>query len=170
VMHTMSTPKAYGGTLQLPLPSLEHWRERMTKIDAQSCMIVAEAREPSSGDGAFGIVGHLGLFPTNGSNSMRRSHVMGLGMSVHDDWHGRGIGSALMKAALERADNWTNILRIELTVFVDNESALALYRRHGFVMEGTHHAYALRDGVYMDAYSMARLHPRQPQLPVVRSE
>jgi putative acetyltransferase len=40
-----------------------------------------------------------------------------------------------------------------------------LYRRHGFVVEGTHRAYALRDGAYVDALSMARLHPRPPVLP-----
>ena len=37
-------------------------------------------------------------------------------MAVRDDWQGRGIGSALMSAAIDRADNWMNVLRIELTV------------------------------------------------------
>jgi putative acetyltransferase len=42
-------------------------------------------------------------------------------------------------------------------VFTDNAQALALYRRRGFVVEGTHRAYAFRDGCYADAHSMARL-------------
>jgi putative acetyltransferase len=71
----------------------------------------------------------------------------------------------MMTAALDRADNWMNVLRIELIVFTANEAAIALYERHGFVVEGTHRAHALRDGVYADALTMARLHPKPPQLP-----
>ena len=52
------------------------------------------------------------------------------------------------------------LLRLELTVFVDNHRAQGLYRRFGFVDEGVLRAYALRDGVYTDALSMARLNPR----------
>jgi hypothetical protein len=35
----------------------------------------------------------------------------------------------------------------------------ALYRRFGFVEEGVHRCHALRDGVYVDSLSMARLNP-----------
>ena len=38
------------------------------------------------------------------------------------------------------------VLRIELTVYTDNAAAIALYRKFGFEIEGTHRAYALRDG------------------------
>jgi hypothetical protein len=55
------------------------------------------------------------------------------------------------------ADRWLGLRRLELTCYVDNTPALALYRRFGFEVEGTHRAYALRDGRYVDAYSMARL-------------
>ena len=49
-----------------------------------------------------------------------------------------------------------NPKRLELTVFVDNAPAIALYERHGFTTEGTFRAYAFRDGVFVDAYAMAR--------------
>jgi len=159
----MSTPRAIAGTLQLPMPSIESWRERLASSNPEAFMIVAEVANPRSA-GAFEIVGHLGLMP-NGSTSPRRRHAVALGMSVHDDWQGRGIGHALMLAALDRADRWMPVLRIELTVFVDNAPAIALYRRHGFVVEGTHRAYALRDGAFVDSYAMARLHPNPPVLP-----
>jgi len=145
------------------LPSVEQWRERLSKHDPGHFIVVAEVRTSSDPE-ASEVVGHLGLTTMP---QQRRAHVAAIGMSIHDDWQGRGIGNALMLTALDRADRWMNILRIELTVFADNAHAIALYRRHGFVVEGTHRAYALRDGAYIDAYAMARLHPSPPVLPTV---
>ena len=72
-------------------------------------------------------------------------------------WQGQGVGSQLLGAALEVADNWMNLHRVELTVYVDNEPAQALYRKFGFETEGRLRDYAVRDGVLVDALSMARL-------------
>lgn len=80
-------------------------------------------------------------------------------MSVHDEWQGKGIGTALMRAGVELADNWLNLMRLELEVYADNEPAIRLYRRHGFELEGTLRQYAFRDGRYVDSYLMARLRP-----------
>ena len=46
-------------------------------------------------------------------------------MAVRDDWQGRGVGTALMEAALDLADNWLNLTRIELEVYTDNAAAIA---------------------------------------------
>ena len=107
------------------------------------------------------MIGHAGL---HGNENPRRAHVWYLGMSVHEDWHARGVGTRLMEALIDLADNWLGALRIELTVYCDNEPALKLYRKFGFEIEGTHRAFALRDGQYIDSYAMARLHPRPPRL------
>lgn len=48
-------------------------------------------------------------------------------------------------------------------MFADNTRAIALYERFGFVREGLHRCHALRDGVYVDTLSMARLHPNPPR-------
>jgi L-phenylalanine/L-methionine N-acetyltransferase len=84
-------------------------------------------------------------------------HVGTIGIAVHDDWQGRGVGTALMEAALNLADNWLNLTRMELRVYVDNPAAMALYKRFGFEIEGTHRRLAFRNGEYVDAYSMARI-------------
>jgi len=164
ISRTMSTPRAYAGTLQQPLPSLEMWRERLAKYDADSRIYVAEVPATDGGDSGsdYEIVGHISLGMAH--KNPRRQHAYGLGMSVRDDWQGRGVGAALMATAIDMADHWLNVLRLELTVFVDNTSAVRLYQRFGFETEGRHRAYALRNGVYVDVLSMARLHPHPPDI------
>jgi putative acetyltransferase len=70
---------------------------------------------------------------------------------------GRGVSTALMEVALDLAENWLNLTRVELTVYVDNAAGVALYKSFGFEVEGAHRRFAFRDGKYVDAYSMARI-------------
>ena len=137
---------AFSQTLQLPFQNLELWRKRLThNDDTQHALVATVAGE---------VVGNLGL---TRFTRPRRAHAGELGMGVRDDWQGKGVGSALLAAALDLADNWLGLRRIELQVHADNERAIALYRKFGFEAEGTHRAYAMRNGVYVDSLSMARL-------------
>ncbi len=144
----LSGPKAIWGTLQLPFPSLEIWRKRLAEPPEGFYNLVACVDNE--------LVGQLGLhtFP----NHPRRHHAAELGMAVRDDWQGKGIGTALMQAAVDLADNWLNLSRLELEVFVDNEPAIRLYKKFGFTIEGTLVRYAFRNGQFVDTYTMARLH------------
>jgi len=151
---TFRSREASLGTLQNPYPSVAQWTERLARNAVLNYILVAQAGDD--------IVGHAGL---HGNENPRRAHVWMLGMSVRDDWHNRRVGTRLMEALTDLADNWLGALRIELTVFVDNEVAQRLYRKFGFQIEGTHRAYSLRDGQYVDTYAMARFHPRPPRLP-----
>jgi len=67
------------------------------------------------------------------------------------------VGKALLEAALDMCDNWLNIHRVELQVFVDNAAAIHLYEQLGFVQEGRHKDFAFQHGGYVDAYTMARI-------------
>ena len=80
-----------------------------------------------------------------------------LGMGVHDDFQNKGVGTRLLQAVLDLADNWLNLKRVELQVFTDNARAVHLYEKFGFIVEGTHEAFAFREGEYVDAYYMARV-------------
>lgn len=142
-----SCPKVIYGTLQVPYPSVEMWRKRLTEIPDGVFNLCACVEDK--------VVGQLGLHTI--PQRPRRKHVGQIGMSVHDDWQGKGVGSALMAAAIDLADNWLNLSRLELEVFIDNEPAIALYKKFGFVNEGVHKNYAYRDGQFVDVYSMARL-------------
>ena len=67
-----------------------------------------------------------------------------------------------MEAAVELADDWLNLRRLSLVVFVDNSVALEMYRRLGFVVEGTMVEYGFKKGKYLDAHVMARLNGAKP--------
>ncbi len=58
-----------------------------------------------------------------------------LGMAVARDWRGRGVGSALIAAAIEWARE-RGLHKLSLGVFAHNAAAIALYRKFGFVQEG----------------------------------
>ena len=150
----MGAPEVYANLMQLPMPSEELWRKRLETMadpDRPDLQLVAEL------DGQ--MVGSAGLHP---APQLRRRHAALLGISVAPQAQGQGVGAALMQNLCHYADGWGQILRIELTVFTDNTRAISLYQRFGFRHEGTHRAYALRDGVYADVHAMARLHPQPP--------
>ncbi|HET6971680.1 MAG TPA: GNAT family N-acetyltransferase, partial [Phenylobacterium sp.] len=79
--------------------------------------------------------------------------------AVHDAWAGRGVGTALMAAVVDLADNWLQVRRLELSVYADNARAIALYERFGFEREGLNRDYAWRNGAFVDSIAMARLRP-----------
>jgi RimJ/RimL family protein N-acetyltransferase len=58
-----------------------------------------------------------------------------IGMMVAADWRGRGVGAALVAAAIEWA-RAGGLHKLTLSVFPHNDAALALYRKFGFVEEG----------------------------------
>jgi putative acetyltransferase len=58
-----------------------------------------------------------------------------IGMLVAREWRGRGVGSALLAAAIEWARE-NELHKLCLGVFPHNARAIALYRRFGFVQEG----------------------------------
>jgi putative acetyltransferase len=99
------------------------------------------------------VIGYAGLHVREG----KRRHSAWLGIAVHDEFAGRGAGQALMRALLDLADNWVGLVRVDLESNADNERAIAMYRRFGFVDEGVMKKAYFVDGAYVDALLMARL-------------
>jgi L-phenylalanine/L-methionine N-acetyltransferase len=58
-----------------------------------------------------------------------------ISMLVDRDWRGRGVGSALMRAAIGRGRE-LGLHKLSLEVFAHNAAGIALYRKCGFVDEG----------------------------------
>ena len=109
-----SGPRAIAGTLQMPFPRAEMWRKRLTEPPEGLYSLVA-CREGE----------------VLGSPSARRPPLPAGACvtSAASGWPyamtGRGVGTELMEAALDLADNWLNLTRIELHVYVDNAPAMA---------------------------------------------
>ena len=89
----------------------------------------------------------------------RMRHVGGVALMIHADYQNAGVGTALLKTLLDLADNWLMLVRVELTVFADNERAIHLYEKLGFEKEGLKRMTTIRDGKYADEYVMARIRP-----------
>lgn len=143
----MGDEAVFPGTLQLPYPTEAAWRERLSaKATESDLQLVALAQGE--------IVGTAGL---KGIPNTRRSHACMLGIAVIGHAQGQGVGTALMKALIDYADRWTRFLRIELTVYVDNPKAIALYEKFGFEREGVLRNYSLRDGQLVDVVAMGRV-------------
>jgi ribosomal protein S18 acetylase RimI-like enzyme len=84
--------------------------------------------------------------------SMVHSGVLGMG--VLPQHRGKGLGRALMAAALTAARD-RGITRVELTVRTDNTRARKLYESFGFTVEGLCRSYMRIDGTDIDSYLMA---------------
>jgi L-phenylalanine/L-methionine N-acetyltransferase len=132
------------GTLQFPMTSVHERLARYTQSPTLR-MLVAETETQLVGEGS------LRLFEG------RRKHVGSIGIAVDESYQGLGIGAKLMAALLDLADNWYNLVRVELQVYDDNQAGIHLYEKFGFTVEGTHRAFAFRDGNYVNALTMARI-------------
>ncbi len=93
------------------------------------------------------LVGHAGM-------ELAPYNVASLGMVVDAAWRGRGVGGALVEAAVD----WSrrrDAHKLTLQVWPHNSVARRLYRRHGFVEEGLlHRHYRRRNGQLWDAVVM----------------
>jgi putative acetyltransferase len=144
--HLYAQTQLYSDTLQLPFPTIARWQERLGDTSPSTFSFVACDGERIAGQITLRIEPNL-----------RRRHVASFGMGVDASYHGQGVGSLLLKTITDLCDNWINVRRIELTVFVDNHAALALYQKFGFEIEGTSKCFAVRDGKFVDAHHMGRV-------------
>ncbi|MCV9908857.1 GNAT family N-acetyltransferase [Brucella sp. HL-2] len=139
-------PKFRAGTSRLPFTRVANTRQWLSNLKDKHIVIVATL------DGK--IVGSCDIRRADG----RRIHAGTIGIGVHDDYHGQGIGTGLMREIIDVADNWLNLHRLDLTVFADNLYAIQLYENFGFEREGVLRSDAFRDGQFVDCILMGRLH------------
>ena len=84
----------------------------------------------------------------------RIRHSGEFGMSVRRQYWGLGIGSFMLDTLIDWARGTQIVKKINLRVRTDNERAIALYERKGFVIEGTISKQVFIDGAYFDHHWM----------------
>lgn len=144
-------PGVFENILGIPSERIKRSEDYIQQMDANTHCFVAVHPED---DGSETIIGNVSLHV---NTNPRKRHCGGMGMMVHRDYQSMGVGTKLMEAVLDIADNWLMLQRVELSVFTDNEKALGLYKKFGFVIEGTKRKAAIRQGEYADEYMMARV-------------
>jgi putative acetyltransferase len=143
-----ASSEVLANTAQIPYRAPQFWGDFYRTRDPQGVELVAVV------DGR--VVGHLGLTL---NHTPRRKHAATFGICVHPDFHGQGVGTALMAEMCHLADDWLNLVRLELSVASDNAAAIALYTKFGFVTEGEARWDIFRAGRYAHSTRMARIRP-----------
>ncbi len=148
IYELMHMPNVLWGTSLLPSTSVDAWCKTVEGwvYDEHMHVFVAEVQGKVAGI----ISVHVGVG--------RESHVGDIAMAVHDKFQGQGIGKMLLLTVIDLADNWLNLVRLELDVYTDNEPAIHVYKHFDFEIEGRKRLDAFRGGRYIDSYIMARLH------------
>jgi RimJ/RimL family protein N-acetyltransferase len=104
-------------------PSEAFWISEMIRAD-EHLVLVAES------DGE--VVGNVLVSVDRG---VATEHLGVLSITILEDWRGVGIGTELIAAA-KRWSAERGLRKVSLGVFPDNERAISVYERAGFVREG----------------------------------
>lgn len=146
-------PGVFENILGIPSERVKRNEDFIINMDSNQHQFVAITKAKNGEDL---IIGSAGL--TVNANHRTR-HSGSIGIMIHKDYQSMGVGTALMKAIIDIADNWLMLIRIELTVFEDNERAIHLYEKFGFEKEGLKRLAGIRKGKYENEYLMARINP-----------
>lgn len=129
--------------------------ERKFNPEAQRKMIKAFSAEPNSNILLAEVEGEFaGYLIARGGNVNKNKHSAYLVIGIREDFRGKGVGTRLFGELFDWAGG-IGLYRLELTVITKNQAALALYKKMGFVIEGTKKDSLFIDGQYMDEYYMS---------------
>ncbi len=144
-------PGVFENILGIPSERLKRSEDFIQNMGPNSHQFVAVT---TLDDGNEVVIGTAGL---SVYENPRLRHSGSIGIMIHKDYQGMRVGTALMEALLDIADNWLMLVRVDLTVFVDNERAIQLYKNMGFEQEGVKKMGSIRNGEYVDELIMSRI-------------
>ncbi|QWG36910.1 GNAT family N-acetyltransferase [Bacillus mycoides] len=131
--------------------------ERSTTIEQQRNIIKKISHSSNSAIFVDEIENKLvGYLMAIGGNPKRIRHSVYIVAGVANEASGKGIGTQLFKAL----ENWAKtigVIRLELTVRVNNTSAISLYEKLGYEIEGIKRASCIIDGSLVDSYYMSKI-------------
>ena len=79
------------------------------------------------------IIGNIDL---TANTREKLSHTGVIGISIVKAWRGLGVGKALLESVIKWSQAHSTLLKLWLEVFANNENAIALYKKVGFIEEG----------------------------------
>jgi L-phenylalanine/L-methionine N-acetyltransferase len=148
----VTQPSSLRFLLSLPSRGVAYTNKWIADMERNDHVLVAEI--PTLITGTPMVVGSVEL---NVMGAARLRHTAVFSISVKEGHQHQGVGTALMKAMIDLADNYLNLHRIEAGVLVDNTAAFGLYEKFGFKQEGIKRDCAFREGKYVDCAVIARL-------------
>ena len=130
----------------VPERSREDWDEAIREIKNRKGLIIV-----AQFDGKTVGMAHLvgGKFDKN-------KHVGFLGISILRGFRRIGVGTAVMNYTIEWAKKQKGLEKISLTVFSTNNTAINLYRKFGFEIEGMSKKQYKIEGKYIDEIVMGK--------------
>ena len=98
------------------------------------------------------IIGNIDL---NGSRRKIMEHTAAIGMGMLSEWRNSGLGTALLSATIDWAQNNPILELIWLQVYSDNLLGLNLYKKMGFQPSGLIKNFFKRDNQYAHSLTMS---------------
>ena len=144
-------------TTLAPFTSVSFWDKRLAEYADASCLPLLAG----DGDNVTGLLllrGYAGY--------IRRKHCATIDvLAVRPDCQRKGIGRALVNAAINASDQWLQIRRIEVTVDAHSVALQAFYASLGFAAEGVKRKEILHAGRYVDSTVMSRINAHMMPAP-----
>ena len=134
----------------------EHLLQHMKECAERGDRILYKAVLSEQGT-VFGYIEHGAIDRRN--NALRIGRVL-----IDPALRGRGLGAAMMRAAVDLAFEKLDMHRVELGVFENNPGAIACYERVGFTREGLVRDWFKADEGYWNMIVMSILEPEWAEL------
>jgi len=148
-LHTVAKEKKYIAQIEaLPIERIKEFVRESVQNDAVQFVAL---NGPD-------VIGWCDIFPA-WAHAVK--HCGSLGMGVLPEYRGQGVGEKLILACIAKAKT-KGITRIELEVRVDNQCAIKLYEKVGFIHEARKRNAMQFDGIYYDAVLMSLIAENAP--------
>lgn len=146
--------KSYLKSKQIPLTESEfnelaenHEKWIQKFVDGKNDLLLIAEHEGA-------IIGNVDLM-INGRQMLK--HTGYIGMGIHEDWQGQGIGTAMFKVLLDWVEHNSDIEVLWLQVYSSNKKGLQLYSNMGFEETGRQKGFIKTEsGEYIDNVIMTR--------------
>ena len=141
----------YDRTLRIPYP--------YTEKDFDDFMAMVEKRRQEQGDSFGWAVRDAGehLIGGLGFDGLVKSHRAEIGYWLAKPYWGKGIMTAVVRAACRFAFDQYGLIKISACVFAGNTASARVLEKCGFEQEGYLRKHYLKDGRYLDGWLYALL-------------